>query len=616
MYGSAPAAPLVWALRLISCWPATAPHGLRALFDARSGGSGSAAYDEFVDTAGNVRPGWRELAEIVGERGRAGLDRLRVTVGALVDNDGITYIPIDESDRKTKRRGRAARNGHATGGPTPWQLDALPLLVTPEAWATLESGVLQRSRLLNAVLADLYGPCGSVAGEGPPAAAVRPSSYVRAARAIEVPGVHQLFMHGCDISGIRPVASGQRGLDAGTIGSRLRAGRSSCAARGHLRRSADPASRSRDVAVALLWPARPQKIRWCGAQPRHPPETAFDQAYLARCFPSWKAPTWSGREAVDAVVGTLKQVDVVLRPVDAGYVDPLDLRPDSMLGVVGLVEVLRRGAVTVVNTLGSGILESPGVMRFLPELSLQLLGETPLLPTAPLYWAGIDAERSHLLKHLSSLLIKSTTGGEPVAGPMLSSKQRQTLAARIEATPWPGVGQELLQCSTAPTDHYPGGLTAAGVGCDCSPFPTRRLPPDRRPGLRPCTGERGYGLNTIAAKDIWVRRDAGASRSHGFGRAGGRGEARRHSWRSRGCCPICSLGRYAERAEGTARLLMSLGSVTTPPPKGHRRRPVPAGAARRARASHRHRYCRRRRRDDTVVADRRPGASGIAGAVG
>ena len=66
-------------------------------------------------------------------------------------------------------------------------------------------------------------------------------------------------------------------------------------------------------------------------------------------------------------LGTLKRVDVVLRRVDAEYADPLDLRPDSRLGVVGLVEVQRRGAVTVVNTLGSGILESPGLQRFLPR---------------------------------------------------------------------------------------------------------------------------------------------------------------------------------------------------------------------------------------------------------
>ena len=82
-------------------------------------------------------------------------------------------------------------------------------------------------------------------------------------------------------------------------------------------------------------------------------------------------------------LGTLKRVDVVLRRVDADYADPLDLRADSRLGVVGLVEVLRRGAVTVVNTLGSGVLESPGLLRFLPELAELLLGEAAAVAHRP-----------------------------------------------------------------------------------------------------------------------------------------------------------------------------------------------------------------------------------------
>src|SRR6185312_15954779 len=162
-------------------------------------------------------------------------------------------------------------------------------------------------------------------------------------------------------------------------------------------------------------------------------ETAFDQAYLAGVL---GLPLV---ESADLVVrdgkvwmrsmGRLTRVDVVLRRVDAAYADPLDLRADSRLGVVGLVEALRRGAVTVVNTLGSGVLESPGVLRFLPELAQKLLGETPLLPTVPLYWGGIDVERSHLLTRLSSLLIRSVTGGEAIIGPELSASRRDALAA-------------------------------------------------------------------------------------------------------------------------------------------------------------------------------------------
>ncbi len=91
-----------------------------------------------------------------------------------------------------------------------------------------------------------------------------------------------------------------------------------------------------------------------------------------------------------------------------------------------------------------------------------------MLDTPPqLYWGGgFDRERAHLVSRLNTLLIKSTVGGETiVGGPALSAEQREELTARIEAhPPWQWVGQELPQFSSAPTDRYPGGLSAASVG--------------------------------------------------------------------------------------------------------------------------------------------------------
>ena len=262
-------------------------------------------------------------------------------------------------------------------------------------------------------------------------------------------------------------------------------------------------------------------------------------------------------------MGTLQRVDVVLRRVDADYADPLDLRADSRLGVVGLVEALRRGAVTVVNTLGSGVLESPGVLRFLPELAEKLVGESPLLPTAPLYWGGIDVERSHLLANLPSLLIKSVTGGEPIVGPELSTDRREALAARIAAAPWQWVGQELPQFSSAPADHLPGGLASSSVGM-------RLFTVSQRSGYAPMIGGLGYllapgtaayRLDTVAAKDIWVRTPtrATAEKIAPVAEAGLPAlvaSTPTHEISSpRVLSDLFWIGRYAERAEHTARLL-------------------------------------------------------------
>jgi uncharacterized circularly permuted ATP-grasp superfamily protein/uncharacterized alpha-E superfamily protein len=537
----------------------------QALFDVRGEGPGT-GYDEFVDAAGSVRPAWQELAECVGERGRGGLDQLRSIVRGLVDNDGITYIEVD-------RHGDAVTNGDGTAEPAPWHLDALPLVLSASEWDALEFGLVQRSRLLDAVLADLYGPRHAVtSGVLPPQLLFAHPGYIRAARGIEVPGRHQLLLHGCDIS---RVADGSFRVNADWTQAPSGAGYALADRRvvAHAipdlferigPRPASPWAQALRLALIDAAPESAEEPVVVVLSPGIHSETAFDQAYLASVlgFPLVESADLVVRDGKLWMrsMGTLKRVDVVLRRVDAEYADPLDLRADSRLGVVGLVEVMRRGAVTVVNTLGSGILESPGLLRFLPQLAERLLGETPLLATAPMYWGGINTERSHLLTNLSSLLIQSVTGGEPIVGPGLSAAQRESLAACIEATPWQWVGQELPQFSSAPTDYYPGGLSSASVGM-------RLFTVSQRGGYAPMIGGLGYllapgnaayRLNTIAAKDIWVRTPTRATVERipsAVELAAMTPSPTRAVSSPRVLSDLFWMGRYAERAENTARLL-------------------------------------------------------------
>jgi uncharacterized circularly permuted ATP-grasp superfamily protein/uncharacterized alpha-E superfamily protein len=489
-------------------------------------------------------------------------------VRGLVDNDGITFVQVD-------RHGDAITNGDGTAVPGPWHLDALPLLISASDWDVLESGLVQRSRLLDAVLADLYGPRRSITSGTLPAALVfAHPGYVRAARGIEVPGRHQLFLHGCDVS---RAATGEFLVNADWTQAPSGAGYAMADRRvvAHAipdlyerigPRPASPWAQALRLALIDAAPESAEEPVVVVLSPGIHSETAFDQAYLASVlgFPLVESADLVVRDGKLWMrsLGTLKRVDVVLRRVDAEYADPLDLRADSRLGVVGLVEVLRRGAVTVVNTLGSGILESPGLLRFLPELAELLLGETPLLNTAPAYWGGIDVERSYLLAHLSTLLIKPVTGGEAIVGPALSTAQREDLSARIGATPWQWVGQELPQFSSAPTDLHPGGLSAGSVGM-------RLFTVAQRGGFAPMIGGLGYllapgnatyKLNTVAAKDIWVRTptrvtaeripppsvDLPAMMTPSPTRAVSS---------PRVLSDLFWLGRYAERAESMARLL-------------------------------------------------------------
>ncbi|MCV7100408.1 circularly permuted type 2 ATP-grasp protein [Mycobacterium palustre] len=532
-----------------------------ALFDLRPHGF-PVGYDEFVDRHGNVRPAWSELADAVAERGRAGLNRLRSVVDSLIDNDGITYTEVDST-----------RDGHPLE-PRPWQLDTLPIVVSAADWDVLEAGLVQRSRLLDAVLADLYGPRRLLTeGVLPPELVFAHPGYVRAATGIEVPGRHQLFMHACDVSRLpdgafavnadwtqAPSGAGYALADRRVVAHAIPDLYERIAPR-----PTTPFAQALRLALIDAAPDVAQDPVVVVLSPGSYSETAFDQAYLATLlgFPLVESADLVVREGKLWMrsLGTLKRVDVVLRRVDADYTDPLDLRADSRLGVVGLVEAQRRGTVTVVNTLGSGVLESPGLLRFLPELAERLLGEDPLLGTAPVYWGGIAAERSHLLANLSSLLIKSTVGANVLVGPTLSSTQRTDLAARIEAMPWQWVGQELPQFSSAPTDHA-GVLSSAAVGM-------RLFTVAQRSGYAPMIGGVGYvlapgpgayTLKTVAAKDVWVRpTERARAETVTVSSAPQPAKTAAGTWvvsSPRVLSDLFWMGRYGERAEQMARALI------------------------------------------------------------
>jgi len=529
-----------------------------ALFDLRRGPA--SGYDEFVDADGNVRPAWAEVADAIAERGRAGLDRLRSVVHGLIDNDGITYTDVEPGGRGQE--------------PRPWQLDTLPIVLSAADWEVLEAGLLQRSRVFDAVLADLYGTRSLLTdGVLPPELLFGHPGYVRAANGIEIPGRHQLFMHACDVSR-RPdgvfVVNGDRTQAPSGAGYALADRRVVAHSVPDLYeriapRPTTPFSQALRLALIDAAPDDAQDPVVVVLSPGIYSETAFDQAYLATLlgFPMVESADLVVRDGMLWMrsLGTLKRVDVVLRRVDADYSDPLDLRADSRLGVAGLVEAQHRGTVTVVNTLGSGILENPGLLRFLPAMAEHLLSETLLLPSAPLYWGGIAAERSHLLANLSSLLVRSTVGEQTLVGPTLSPPQLARLAAQIETMPWQWVGQELPQFSSAPTDHA-GVLSSAGVGI-------RLFTVAQRGGYAPmiggigyvvAPGDAAYTLKTIAAKDVWVRpTERARAEAISLPSAEPPVKTAAGTWgvsSPRVLSDLFWIGRYGERAESMARLLI------------------------------------------------------------
>jgi uncharacterized alpha-E superfamily protein len=302
-------------------------------------------------------------------------------------------------------------------------------------------------------------------------------------------------------------------------------------------------------------------------------ETAFEHAFLAAHL------GYSLVEGADLVVqdgrvwlrslGQLEPVDVILRRVDAWFCDPLELRPQSYLGVPGLVEACRRGTVSVVNTLGSGVLENPGLVAFLPRLAPRVLGEPLEMASVPTWWCGEPTGLSHVLAHLDQLVIKPTArafgrGGEDGSGPallfgwQLSGAERDDLRRQIEARPHRWVGQEQLSLSSAPSLGEAGLLPYRSM---LRAFAVARgdsylVMPG---GLTRVAGRDGAAISNQAgavSKDTWVlasepEQMAGVWLSPGPAVAAEPGA----SISSRSAENLVWLGRYAERAEGVLRLL-------------------------------------------------------------
>ncbi|MEU2104356.1 circularly permuted type 2 ATP-grasp protein [Nocardia sp. NPDC019255] len=517
-------------------------------------------YDELVDVDGKVRRVWSQLSADFAELGEDGLGRLDSRVRRLIDDDGISYLEAGASAEAAT--------------PAPWRLDPIPLPVAADDWSRLEAGLEQRSRVLDEVLTDIYGPRRTLAsGLIAPEIVFGHRGYVRAAHGITVPGRHQLFLHACDLSRwsdgrfrvLADWAQAPSGAGYALADRRVVATAIPEAFEHANPRPLTPFARAMRLMLIESAQTDDDEPVVVVLSPGVHSETAFDQAYLASTlgFPLVESADLVVRDGALWMrsLGTLKRVDVVLRRIEAELSDPLDLRPDSRLGVVGLVEVLRRGAVTVVNTLGSGLLENPALTGFLPALARALLGEDLLLDSAPSYWGGREREREHLIANLDKLVLRSAVHGAALFGPELSREQRDELKARIGAHGWQWVGQEPAQFSVAPAVREQAGLAAAPVGMRLFSLAHRRGYTVLSGGLgqvRQRTTDRV--ARKVAAKDIWVRAAPTAAAAIST-------EPPREPRRTAPVVAAISsprvlndlfwIGRYGERAEDTARLLIA-----------------------------------------------------------
>ncbi|MFC4376750.1 circularly permuted type 2 ATP-grasp protein [Nocardia halotolerans] len=538
------------------------------LVDARFDECGRPAeshYDELVDGTGRMRSMWSELSADFIEQGVAGLARIDHRVRRQLEDDGLTSLAADEDS------------------PRPWQLDPIPLLVSAEDWAQLETGLVQRSQVLDEVLTDVYGPRRLLSsGLLPPQIVFGHTGYVRAAHGITIPGTRQLFLHACDLSrwsdGRFRVLADRAQVPSG-VGYALADRRVVATAIPEAFEHASPrpltpftrAVRSM-LAEAAPEPAdgaEPTVVVW---SPGSRSPDAFDYAYLAQMlgFPLVESADLVVRDGALWMrsLGSFERVDVVLRGVDAQSCDPLDLRPDSRTGVVGLVEVLRRGAVTVVNTLGSGLLESPALSAFLPRIARAVLDTDLLLDGVPAYWGGDEVERAHLVSHVGELVLCSAVDGSTIMGPRLSRAEREEFAARIDAETWKWVGREPAEFSVAPAVEGQAELAPAPVGMRMFALAARGGYTAMPGGLGQQQRRRAASREVVevAAKDVWVRAVPATAPAVGVGAQAAQRPSRAAPMIEAISSPrvlsdLFRMGRYSERAETVVRALAATYEV-------------------------------------------------------
>lgn len=524
-------------------------------------------------TLDDFRPDWSRVVDPGDEPTTADLARAHAEAERLLADHGVTY-------------GADAPEG----GAHPWRLDPVPVVVDEPEWTALDAALVQRAELLDAVLQDVYGARRLLTDQLlPPTTVLAHPGFLRQVDGLRMPGGRELVLTATDLvrdgsgrwcavadrtqapSGAAYAMEDRRVVAQVMAGTYRQASIQRLGPFFHALRQAlrDAAPRESDEPRVALLSSGPAS------------ETAFDQAYLASMLglPLVEGGDLLVREGRVWMRGLdgLERVDVLLRRVDAEWCDPLDLRAGSRLGVPGLVRAVRAGTVSLVNPLGSSVLENPALLAYLPRLARTVLDQDLLLPSAATWWCGDDTSRQHVLTNLASLVLLPTargTDGGAILGWTLGHRERADLAARIAAEPWAWVGQEPVGPAGPVVDGSPVGVgsdltSADGVGpADLGPRAAvlRTFAVAHRStytvmagGLARVAPQAVVSSSTGAsAKDVWVLASSAEPAVEPADETPAETVVARIP--ATGISPRTAenlywMGRYAERAEDRARVL-------------------------------------------------------------
>ncbi|MBO0729085.1 MAG: circularly permuted type 2 ATP-grasp protein [Acidimicrobiaceae bacterium] len=411
------------------------------------------------DARGAPRSHYRSLHDVLATLGPADYRQRSTARDRSFMDQGVIYaVPPAESASESVPE------------PRPFPLDLVPRVLPAEEWAVVEAGVVQRVRALEAFLADVYGP-GEVFRDGVLTRRLVLSSphFRRQVANFSPPDGVRIQVAGIDLvrnpdgrfqvlednvrtpSGISYVIENRRAMT-------------------HVFPELFASYRVRSVAdypARLLEALRATAPRnaWEGREPVVVVLTPgvhnsayFEHTFLAR---QMGVALVEGRDLIcrDGIVAMRttageQRVDVVYRRVDDEFLDPLQFRPDSMIGCPGIVNAARLGQVTIANAVGNGIADDKALYPFVPDLIRYYLGENPRLANVDTWLLSDPDQRAWVLDRLDQLVVKPVDGSGGyglVIGPQASDEQLDALRRRVLANPRGWIAQMTVSLSTSPT---------------------------------------------------------------------------------------------------------------------------------------------------------------------
>lgn len=421
-------------------------------------------YDEILKPNKKINQNWLQLFENLKAIGPEELHETQSEINWLMVENGVTYNVYNSPDGLNR----------------PWQLNSIPFIIHEEEWQGIEAGIQQRAEVLDLILKDIYGERKLLKDKiVPPEVFYEHRGFLRQCDQIAYNTSKNLLIYSAEISrgpdGRMWVVNDRTQAPSGmgyALENRFATSRMASELYNDINVK-QPSSFFNDFNQMLI-DATPQGVEdptIVILTPGPHNETYFEHTYLSSLL---GLPLVKGNDLIvrDGHVWmkslkSLKRIDVILRRVDDVFVDPLELREDSYLGVAGLLEVVRNKKVTVVNPVGSGAIENSGLIPFMNAICKYFLKEDLILPQIASWWCGQKKERDWVLKNIKKIVVKriDKSNRESIYFcEFLSDKEIEVLKKEIITNPYRFVAQENISFSSAP-NYVKGKLEPRKVVC-------------------------------------------------------------------------------------------------------------------------------------------------------